>query len=80
LLILKEICRFGKTTDMASKLRLITTHDLCLYKHVKLRAAQKEMVRIKDFHNKLKHQQVTNLDAADYYGIPLSLFESSLDH
>ncbi len=77
-MILQGICRFGKTQLMTPVLRLLNTRDLCHYKGVKLRAGQLEMARIKDFHSKLKHQQVTNQDAADYYGIPLALFESQL--
>ncbi len=62
---------------MGIALRIIRTQDLKHYKRVQLRAAQLEMRRIKDYHDKAKHQAVTNVEAAEYYGIPLELFEAA---
>ena len=58
-----------------SSLRIISTKDLQKWKKVQLRAAQIEMNRIRDYYDKASHQYLTNKEAADYYGIPLELFE-----
>jgi hypothetical protein len=59
-------------------MKIITTKDLCQFKGVQLRAAQLEMSKIKDYHDKEKHQLVSSSEAAEYYGIPESLFLESL--
>ncbi|HET8838540.1 MAG TPA: hypothetical protein VFM82_06035 [Flavobacteriaceae bacterium] len=56
-------------------LRIIRTKDLALWKGVQIRAAQREMERIRDYFDKASHQYVTNEEAAEYYGIPASLFD-----
>lgn len=57
------------------RLRVIETKDLMLFKKIKIRAAQKAMQRIKDFHEKEPYQLVTNEEAALYYDVKLELFE-----
>ena len=56
-------------------LRIICTKDLTIWKGVQLRAAQREMRKIMDYFDKLPHQYITNQEAAEYYGIPITLFD-----
>lgn len=63
---------------MKKPIRIISTKDLSLYKGVKLRSGQIEMQRIKFYYDKLKHQEITNIEAAEYYGIPVTLFEDTI--
>ena len=57
------------------KLRIISTRDLCLWKGVQIRAAQREMKLIRDYFDKAAHHYLTNEEAAEYYDIPVSLFD-----
>lgn len=65
-----------KMNVMDIDLRIIGTKDISLWKGVQLRSAQREMNRIRDYFDKASHQYITNEEVAEYYGIPVELFEA----
>lgn len=53
-------------------MKIISTADISRFRTVKLRTAQKEMQKIKDYFEKEKHQLICSHEVAEYYGVPES--------
>ncbi len=61
------------------KIRIVNTGLLQRYKNVKIRTAQREMRKIKDYFDKQPHHFVTNREVAEYYGVSIDDIEGLLN-
>ncbi len=58
------------------KIRVIKSHDLQIFRNVCLRTAQSDMKKIKFYFDKEDYHLVTNVEAAEYFGVSLEDFEA----